>query len=449
MAAAQPLTAIDRLDELLAGAQLIVVCGRSDDAVAWTGAFGSRRCLALSLDEVASKANAAMPRNESGRLAFHHEALAGLDGTGWLADVADTFDAHQRAVLIAPDPLDPPRAGSRRRLGQRPRIWQLCEDKAVIDVIWDHLGVPRPRSVITDGAQDLATLASLVDAGYGVVCAVQRMGAPPTSGAEGIWWWQHTAPAVGAGPQHRVKLMPLVPGMPVRLHGMVFADAIAAFPPMEIVTLRRRGTGTFLCCGAVGVLPESAGLRALTGRIGEGLSLLLGYRGAFSVDGILSPTGFLPTDLNTRLTSAMEAAPAHVRIQMQAANVLAREGADLTGGKWIDNLAAQAFDERTLTVYGASPAAEAGSVELAVRWEGADLRQTDHPAEADGWLSLAPSLRGWTLTARLLRRRLPTSRYASDHAPAIFRFADRALGTTFGALDTPFGTGQPTVPHPR
>jgi hypothetical protein len=450
MAAAQTLTVMERLDKLLAGAQLIVVCGRSDDATAWTNAFGSQRCLALSLDKAASKAHAAMPRNESGRLAFHHEALAGLDGTGWLAGAADAFDAHQQAVLIAPDPLDPPRAGSRRRLGQRPRMWQLCEDKAVIDVIWDRLGVPRPRSVIADGTQDLAALGSLVDVEHGVVCAVQRIGAPPTSGAEGIWWWQRAAaPLIGAGPQHRVKVMPLVPGLPVRLHGMVFVDAAVAFPPMEIVALPRTDTGTFLCCGAVGVLPDSAELRALTERIGAGLSSILGYRGAYSVDGILSQTGFLPTDLNTRLTSAMEAAPPDVRMQLQAANVLAREGVTLTGGNWIDSLAAQAFDERTVTVYGASPVAEAASMELAVRWDGDELRQTDHPAEADGWLSLAPSLRGWTLTARLLRRRLPNSRYVGDHAPAIFRFADRSFGTTFGALDTPFGMGQPVVPHPR
>ncbi len=449
MAAAQTLTAIDRLEELLAGAQFIVVCGRSDDASAWTNAFGSQRCLAMSLDEAASKAPATMPGNESGRLAFHHEALAGLDGTGWLAGTADAFDAHQQAVLIAPDPLDPPQAGSRRRLGQRPSMWQLCEDKAVIDVIWDRLGVPRPQSVIADGAQDLAALGSLVDAEHGVVCAVQRIGAPPTSGAEGIWWWQRTPPLIDAGPQHRVKVMPLVPGLPVRLHGMVFVDAAVAFPPMEIVALPRSDTGTFLCCGAVGVLPDNAELRALTERIGGGLSSVLGYRGAFSVDGILSWTGFLPTDLNTRLTSAMEAAPADVRIQLQAANVLAREGVALTEANWIDSLAAQAFDERTVTVYGATPVAEVGNVELAVRWDGTELRQTDHPAEADGWLSLAPSLRGWTLTARLLRRRLPTSRYAGDHAPATFRFADRTFGTAFGPLDTPFGMGQPVVPHPR
>lgn len=449
MAETRTMTAVERLDQVLAGAQLIVVCGRSDDAAAWTDAFGSRRCLALSLDEAASKASGTLSPNETGRLAFHHDALAGLDGTGWLSDAADTFDPHQRAALILPDPLDPPRAGSRRRLGQRPRMWQLCEDKAVIDVVWDRLGVPRPRSVIADGAQDLAALGSLVDAGHGVVCAVQRIGAPPTSGAEGIWWWQHTAPSIGADLRHRVKVMPLLPGIPVRLHGMVFADVAVAFPPMEIVTLPRTDAGTFLCCGAVGVLPDSAPLRAITERIGEGLSSVLGYRGAFSVDGILSGTDFQPTDLNTRLTSAMEAAPAAVRIQLQAANVLAREDVCLIEASWIDSLINQAFDERIITVYGASPVAAAGSQELAVRWDGTELRQVDHLEEADGRLNLAPSLRGWTLTARLTRRRLPTSRYAGAQAPAIFRFADRALGTAFGALATPFGMEQPAVPHPR
>src|SRR5579859_8194626 len=118
----------------LAGRKAIVICGRTDDAHAWQRLLATAApagSLVIALDEAARIRNAATVTGATAQLAWQHNALAGLDGTGWLAEQTDAFDPRREAVLILPDPLDPPAAGTRPRLGQRPAIGRLLEDKTV------------------------------------------------------------------------------------------------------------------------------------------------------------------------------------------------------------------------------------------------------------------------------------------------------------------------------
>lgn len=200
----------------------------------------------------------------------------------------------------------------------------------MVDALWDATGVPRAQSIVSDGTADLAMLGAIVDRGAGVVCSCQPIGAGPSAGGDGIWWWRNgppltTIPTAEPG-TWRVRLMPLLEGVPVRLHGLTLTTRVIPFPPMELVTLPRAGQGTFLCAGAVPTLGHAANLVTQTERLGAGLRERLGYRGGFSVDGILTAGGFLPTDFNARLTSAMEAAPPELRVLLHAVNLLARNG---------------------------------------------------------------------------------------------------------------------------
>lgn len=450
MAPSTDTTATDQLVAFLRGEKVIAVCGRADDAQAWMDALGRDQCIAVGLDKAAMAVSPqGVHPTESSRVSSHNETIAGLDGCSWLGDLARSFDPGRQATVLVPDPLDPPSSGTRRRLGRRPTSWQMFEDKTVTDVLWDRLGVQRPRSIVTDRAADPSALGRLVDAGNGVVCALQPTGSAPTGAGEGIWWWREgVAPEFSFDSRRRLKLMPLLPGVPVRLHGMAFAEGVSAFPPMEIIALPRLDRSTFLCCGVVPFLAGAGELEELTHSIGVGLRKLLDYRGAYAVDGIMTEEGFLPTDLNTRLTSALEAAPSAIRVQIQAANVLAREG-EKVDADWLCELARRACRRDTLTIYGA-----AGSIakdvqrNLAVRWNAGELIATDD-GESDGHLHIAPSLRGWTLTAELWASRLPSQGYLNAFAPAVFRLSDGTLGTDFGHLRTPFGVGHPGMPNPR
>jgi len=439
------------INQLLPDGKVIVVCGRADDAAAWQDLLGPARCLALALDDAPPETRRRTLPGASSHLAWQHHAIGGLDGSGGLAGPADAFDPDNAATLVLPDPLDPPHAGVRRRIGVRHPAWRLFEDKTVVDTLWDVAGFPRAPSVISDGTADLATLGAIVDQGTGVVCSCQPIGAGPSAGGDGIWWWRDgpppaTIPTAKPG-AWRVRLMPLLEGVPVRLHGMTLATRVIPFPPMELVTLPRPGQGSFLCAGAVPTLWDTADLVAQTERIGAGLRERLGYRGGFSVDGILTASGFLPTDLNARLTSAMEAAPSARRVLLHAVNLLARDGIE-PGTSVVEQLVAEIFAAgATCTIFGAATRAdERATRKASVRWDGDRL--VSDPSGADGALVVTPSPRGWLLTATLATARMPGGGRVGPVAPEVFRISDEVLGTDFGDLAPPFDT-QPTSCLPR
>jgi hypothetical protein len=429
------------IKQLLPDGKVIVVCGRADDAAAWQDLLGPTRCLALALDDAPPETRRRTLHGASDHLAWQHHTIAGLNGSGWLAGPADAFDPDNTATLALPDPLDPPHAGVRRRIGVRQPAWRLFEDKTVVDTLWDAAGVPRARSIVSDGTADLAMLGAIVDQGTGVVCSCQPIGAGPSAGGDGIWWWRNgqpptTIPTAEPG-TWRVRLMPLLEGIPVRLHGLALTTRVVPFPPMELVTLSRPGRGTFLCAGAVPTLGHAADLVAQTEQIGTGLRKRLGYRGGFSVDGILTASGFLPTDFNARLTSAMEAAPSERRVLLHAVNLLARDGIepDISA---VEQLAEETFTTgTTCTIFGAATHAdETAPRETSVRWDGDRL--VADPRGADGTLVITPCPRGWLLTATLATARLPIGGRVGPWAPEVFRLSDEALGTDFGHLAPPF-----------
>ncbi|MDZ5447554.1 hypothetical protein U2F26_33440 [Micromonospora sp. 4G57] len=431
-----------QINQLLPDGKVIVVCGRVDDARAWQDLLGPTRCLALALDDVPPDTRRRTLRGASDYLAWQHHAIGGLDGSGWLAGPANAFDPANTATLVLPDPLDPPHAGARRRIGVRQPAWRLFEDKTVVDALWDTAGVPRAQSIVSDGTADLAMLGAIVDQGTGVVCSCQPIGAGPSAGGDGIWWWRNgpsrTAIPTAEPGTWRVRLMPLLEGIPLRLHGMALTTKVIPFPPMELVTLPRPEQGTFLCAGAVPTLGRAADLVTQTERLGAGLRERLGYRGGFSVDGILTAGGFLPTDFNARLTSAMEAAPSERRVLLHAVNLLARDGIEPDTSA-VEQLAEETFAAAaTCTIYGAATHADPRSPrEAAVRWNGDRLVPAPSGA-ADGSLVITPSPRGWLLTATLATDRLPSGGRVGPWAPEVFRLSDEVLGTNFGNLAPPF-----------
>ena len=111
------------------------------------------------------------------------------------------------------------------------------------------LGIARAPVIILDDASQLSADGTRVDHGAGVVCSRQPVGAGPTAGGDGLFWWRgQQAPAIppsSRSRRDRFRVMPLLDGTPVRLHGFVLDQEVVAFPPMELVTLMRPATGAF------------------------------------------------------------------------------------------------------------------------------------------------------------------------------------------------------------
>jgi len=268
--------------------------------------------------------------------------LAGALGTGalpepheaeWLSleiDAPDQLGAMQRyeaaladlpkAVRCALDRWDPERrarvlgtillsdvgpVAGRARYARRPPHWAALEDKTALPAFLDVIGVRRgPLAVV--GAEP----AALRGAGT-VWSGDAREGV--NGGAEFVRWVRCEdsaleAEAFFAARCDRVRVQPFFEGIPCSVHGLVSAQGIAVFRPIETVTFRRPRGGRFVYAGCASFWDPNSrdreAIRSLARRVGLALRELLDYRGVFTLDGVLAEEGFVPTEINPRVGAA-------------------------------------------------------------------------------------------------------------------------------------------------
>jgi hypothetical protein len=250
-------------------------------------------------------------------------------------DLMDAFRRGERALLSLPaevlarvDAWDPerearafgfftfsslPSLAGRRRYADRPDPWRNLEDKTAVDAFWDAAGVPRaPSEVVPADADSLAAAARRLDRGHGTAWAGDARdgvhgGAEVLRRVRGADDAEEALAFLGARCD-RVRVMPFLEGIPCSIHGVVFpGGGVAVLRPVEMVTLRRPGSGRLrrlLYAGSATHFDPAPSdrddLRAAARRVGEALHARLGFLGGFTMDGVLAEEGWLPTELNPR-----------------------------------------------------------------------------------------------------------------------------------------------------
>ncbi len=220
----------------------------------------------------------------------------------------DEWDPQREAVMLAGPFFYQDSIAGRFVYGWRRPEWLALEDKLVADEIWDAAGVERaPSSIIPVDRLAIERATPGFDRGAGVVLAGDARDGF-NGGAEYTRWIERdgdlSEPLRFFG-RHcdRVRIMPFLEGIPCSIHGIVFPEGVAALRPCEIMTLRRFPKKLKYCGVASFWDPEDRdreAMRSVARRVGEHLRARVGYRGAFTVDGVMTESGFLPTELNTR-----------------------------------------------------------------------------------------------------------------------------------------------------
>ncbi|MFF9201620.1 hypothetical protein ACF1AE_07305 [Streptomyces sp. NPDC014986] len=232
-----------------------------------------------------------------------------------LAARLDAFDPDRSALVLDTLDTDGAELLHRRRYGHRRPRWTVAEDKVRVHEVWERAGIAAaPETVVPCEPGALAEAVRGLGTAGGTVWAADARDGIHT-GARGT---RHHPPGADtsalaaefAGRADRVRVMPFLDGLPCSIHGLVVpgSDAVPVFRPLELLTLRRpdgafvfAGTSTYWDCPA----PRGAELRATARAVGRALRELYGYRGAFTLDGVLTADGFLPTEVNARLGSGL------------------------------------------------------------------------------------------------------------------------------------------------
>jgi hypothetical protein len=366
---------------------------------------------------------------------------------GEVVAALDRWDPERRALVLSPMFNELPEIAGRRVYGPRRAEWRRLEDKVVVDGLWDELGVTRaPSEVVAAEPAALRAAARRLDRGAGTAWAGDaRQGF--NGGAFCLRWVRAEEDAVEAAAFlaercDRVRVMPFLEGIPCSIHGVVFPQGVATFRPVEMVTLRRPGSNRLRYAGAATFWdppePDREVMRDLARRVGDGLRERVGYRGAFTVDGVLAAEGFLPTELNPRPGAGLSMMTRDLPdLPVALLDRALIEGERLAfGADDLERQVLRAADRvRAGGAWTVTEVATGATRDLPVVFEGGACRPATDGQAADGMVSFGPSGVGGFVRVALDPARVPAGPSVAPLAVAAFALADERFGSGIGPLE--------------
>lgn len=330
----------------------------------------------------------------------------------------DAWDPERRALVMANPFTVADALGGRPVVGGRRAEWAALEDKGTVDVLLTAADVPVPPSEVVDPA-DAAAAARRIDAGDGVVLAVGGR----NGGAEGVRWVDpDQADAVadelvtaisgargdGVG---KVRVARFVEGVPCSIGAAVTTDGVAVLRPIENVVLRRGRELVYAGLASTYDPPATvrSAMEAAARRMGEELRRRVGYRGCFSIDGIVGADGWLATEVNTRQSGGFNALPVDGRVpHVGLLQVAVAAGADVSAAAIESAYGPVAEATRTLRVARVVPSLPPGGPDrLGVVVSGATARPAEDGEEPDGLVLIGEAASGGCVLARLTTDEAP------------------------------------------
>lgn len=360
----------------------------------------------------------------------------------------EAYDPQNHAVVLAGPFTIARHVGGRPVLDGRLPAWEAMEDKTLADELCDAAGVPRPPSAVVPAEETgLRAAAAGLDDGDGTVWAgdasvgmnggadlVRRVGPGVDAAA---------VAAFLAGHCRRVRVAPFVEGIPCSIHGLVTPDGVAVLRPVELMILRGPAADRFTYGGAATWWdpPESDRevMRSYARATGAELAARVGFRGGFSLDGVLGPDGFVATEINTRFTGGL-ALLARTLPDLPVALVQAAlvSGVDL-------GVDAAALEATLLPATDARRSGGANAVSTAVHPgstvsvgvvadAGPRLRVAGDGEAPRATIELGPSSPGGLVRLAPEDGLVPAGRSVAPYAVGALALADDLWGTGFGPL---------------
>ena len=361
----------------------------------------------------------------------------------------EAFDPDRRARVIGPPIFDDGRElAGRKKYGARAKEWQALEDKTIVDELWDAAGIRRAPSEIVDARRDALLAAhQRLDTGSGTVwVGDNREGFH--GGAAYLRWVRSADDGDGAAEflsAHcdRARVMPFLDGVPCSIHGIVFDEATIAFRPCEMFVLRRPGEST-LHYARAGTLwdprpDDREAMREAARRVGDHLRATVGYRGSFTIDGVMTKDGFLPTELNPRYGAALGVLMRGLPdLPLLLLNLAIVEGEPFDWQpRELERLVVEAADVKrsaggmSLSKTRVSEAAEA----KLVRDESGAFRVAPDDATADATAQVGPAAMGAFVSVTLDAERATVGPSSAPDIAAALRCVDEHWGLELGPLE--------------
>ena len=361
-------------------------------------------------------------------------------------EALDRYDPDRSAMVVGSFFNELPEVADRRCLAFRRPAWVALEDKVVIDALWDRAGVTRaPAEIVPVEREALFDAARRLDTGRGTVWVGDARGGYH-GGAEYARWVRSAADGEAAfsflaDRCDRARVMPFLDGIPCGVHGIVFDDDVAVFRPIEMVTLRRPDAPELFYAGVASYWdPEPAdrdAMRTAARRVGDALRDEVGFRGPFTIDGVMTVDGFRPTELNARSGAGLQTLSRGLPglpIQLVHAAITAGIRLDYRPRDLEALIVEHADENRGGGTWRALPASIETISNRAVVGDASGYRWASDEEPADGWVIAGPSALGGFLRLTFSAARTPKGASVAPNAVAFYQYADSQLGTEIGPL---------------
>jgi len=360
--------------------------------------------------------------------------------------IIEDYDCDKTALVFVTNLIDIEAVAGRPRYDARKQEWIDLENKTVIDSFWDSTHIERaPSTVISPEISITRKIARDLDQGLGTAWAGDNRGGNHFGAC--LFRWVRTEDQLREACEFFrrhcdfVRIMPFLEGLPCSIHGMVFQNELAIFRPVEIIVLRLANCPKLSYAGTATFWDPSPfdrrTMRNVARSVGNKLREVLGYRGFFNVDGIMTSGGFIPTELNTRMTGGatlLGASLPDLPLTLVDAAVRRGEAFDFRPSV-LERLVLNAADVRRRG--GATYQCEvtfSNFRTLPIADDGERCHPTEN-REASAWLSVGPSGKGGFLGFHPINDRIPIGLPFTPLVVRAFAAADKIFGTRIGRLE--------------
>ena len=342
-----------------------------------------------------------------------------------------SFESSSELRILAP-PFGAEGAFDRRAYGERRAEWVAFEDKMIVDRFFADAGVATAPSAVV-AVEEASEAGRRVAGDLGSVWVADNTEGWH-GGGEYVRWVESAHDEISATAwfgehSRRVRVMPFLEGIPCSIHGFVTGPGdVAVFRPVEMLIARDPHARAFRYLGMSTTWDPPATMReemrSVARRVAHHLDETVRYRGPFSVDGVATASGFLPTELNPRMSSGFG---------IQAGTVPALRIGLLTRAVVENDVAISAADLEALVVQEADAhrviRAMVHSVEtrgpesIPVRIDGDVIHLGGD--DQDGTIDVGPGAGGSVAMLKVDPERLPVGTSAAHIAVAAAQVASR------------------------
>ncbi len=365
-----------------------------------------------------------------------------------VTDVIASFDPDGSARVLSPPFGMGSALAGRPAYGARWPVWRSLENKMEIDDHFRRAGVSTAPSEVVPVAEAPAATRRLASELGSVWVADNREGWH--GGGEYVQWVRGSGDVASAlewftGHADRVRVMPFLDGIPCSIHGYVTRRGISAFRPVEMLIARQVGSPRFRYLGMATTWdpPQDVRdrLRDAARQMGAYLARTVSYRGPFSIDGVLTVDGFLPTELNPRMSAGFGIQAARVgELKIGLLTRAVVEGDIDVDPEDLERLILDAADrQRSLRI--GIPVAEtrpADSIPIVISGD-VIARTTGEP---HGTLDIGPASSGSYVLIRPEDEHIPIGRSAAGLAVSTARLAAETWDLAIGGLQPAVDVGE-------